>query len=96
MHFNTKLENQLDQLHDRSIKLVKKYLQMTNDDLSVVLVKRKAMGVASDASALQENMHYDGNLNPLTFQRHYDLNLRCGFDFEFFPFDHQLCSIEVS
>lgn len=69
---------------------------MTNDELSVVLVKRNNLSHPSDESALQENLYYDGNLNPFIFQRYYDLSLRCKLEFFHFPFDHQLCNIEVS
>ena len=68
---------------------------MTNDDLSVVLVKRLTNGTLHDQNALQENMKYSGDKNPFTFQRCYDLDLRCSFIFYHYPFDHQHCNIEV-
>ena len=69
---------------------------MVNDEMSVVMVMKESEGEPNDKNELQENVIFGGDRNPITFQRYYDLTLRCGFEFIHFPFDHQWCHITVS
>ena len=68
---------------------------MKNDDMSNLMVKRKTEGHLNDENDLQENLVYEGDSNPFIFNNSYDLTLRCNFEFSNYPFDHQICKIQV-
>ena len=67
------------------------------DILSTVWIKNQnespTIALNSD---LQKNEEYKGALNPLIFERIYDLQLQCVFSLRCYPFDFQQCYIEVN
>ena len=67
-----------------------------NDQLSIVSIKREMDPRLNSYDELYENEIFDGATNPLIFDRYYTLNLRCNYNFYYFPFDHQPCKIKVS
>ena len=71
------------------------FFQIPNDADSVVKIKKEGLPLPRDHNDLQENELYSGSNNLLQLERNLDLNLRCHFEFFFFPFDHQSCSIMV-
>ena len=71
-------------------------VQVTNDELSLLMVKQESDSKMYDENELQENEFYEGHSNPFIYQRYYDLNLRCNYEFSKYPFDQQNCSIIVS
>ena len=71
-------------------------VQLTNDDLSFLMVKQETPPTLNSDEQLQENYIYDGETNPLVYEKYLDLNLRCNYEFLKYPFDQQQCSILVS
>ncbi len=69
--------------------------QIANDADSVAKIKKEGIPLPRDKNDLHENKLYSGSSNPVSLERNIDLNLRCNFDFFFYPFDHQACSIMV-
>jgi len=69
--------------------------QATMDDFAFIFAKPESKPVVSNISDLDENLVYSGEYNPLVYQRYFDLNVRCNFKFENFPFDTQRCLLLV-
>jgi len=59
------------------------------------MVERLGKGATTGENELHRNEYFKGSENPFIFEQFYDLNLRCNFDFTYYPFDQQLCGIEV-
>ena len=66
-----------------------------HNDLSSFVVKAKQTPESKFNLELQEYEEYLGLMNPLSFQSNYKLKLYCEFDLHLFPFDTQVCFIEV-
>ena len=63
------------------------------DQESFVTISRIGDYVKSDKSQLQNAYVFEGNENPLTIARVYDITFICEFNVRIFPFDTQNCSI---
>ena len=46
-------------------------------------------------SDLNNEEHFRGVDNPLVYTRFYDLTFNCQFELQNYPFDYQVCSIQV-
>jgi hypothetical protein len=66
------------------------------DDLSSMISKRKGPPTLNSHEEIQENECFDGERNPLVYNRTYELELECSFKLEKYPFDYQSCFIDVS
>jgi hypothetical protein len=66
------------------------------DGLSSVISKKKGPSTFNSAEEIQENEIFDGDSNPLVYNRTYELELECNFKLEKYPFDYQSCFIDVS
>jgi hypothetical protein len=66
------------------------------DDLSSVISKRIGPSTLNSPEEIQENESFEGDSNPLVYNRTYELELECNFQLEKYPFDYQRCSIDVS
>ena len=72
-------------------------VQIVNDELSYLMVQLEGEPVRRDTiGTLQKNEVYDGAKNSLRYERYFDLDLRCNYIFDNYPFDQQNCSIDVS
>ena len=62
------------------------------DSSTVVIVRKRREG------KLQENgvLLYSGSENPLVYQRKYQQRFYCTFNFRWYPFDTQECSIDLA
>ena len=62
------------------------------DSSTVVIVRKMREG------KLQENgvLLYSGSENPLVYQRKYQQRFYCTFNFRWYPFDTQECSIDLA
>ena len=49
----------------------------------------------SNQYELHETAHYSGADNPIIYTREFDLEFKCFFDLIYFPFDTQICNIEL-
>jgi len=65
------------------------------DELSALIVKQQHKPHTILNYDLNENDIYVGSMNPLIFERIYELKLRCEFELHFYPFDIQKCHIQV-
>lgn len=66
------------------------------DDFSTVFVSRKGNPAPNSMTELYENEIFKGEENPLVYKRTYELELSCTFQLEKYPFDYQICYIDVS
>ncbi len=60
------------------------------------MVERVGNGTTTGHNELFENEHFEGSENPFVFENYYDLIVRCNFDFLMYPFDLQVCTLDVS
>ena len=67
-----------------------------NDALSSLIVKKEGPTTLKLNLNFQENEESSGDSNPLEYARNYEIELGCNFLLHNYPFDSQMCSIEVS
>jgi len=60
-----------------------------------IYVERKGKHVVGPLSELQETHYYSGHENNLIFEAEYDNKFHCTYDLHCFPFDTQVCGMEV-
>ncbi len=70
-------------------------VQLLNDDLSFLMVRQESQSTLNSENEIVENRIYDGDLNPIIYEKFLDLNLRCNYEFSTYPFDQQYCNIQV-
>ena len=70
-------------------------IQVVIDKKSVLSVIRKGNKTLNDLSEINEGFDYRGAENPFELLNEYSLTLSCGFKLKNYPFDKQICSIEV-
>ena len=70
-------------------------VQLLNDDLSFLMVRQESQATLNSENEIIENQIYDGDLNPIVYEKSLDLNLRCNYEFYTYPFDLQCCNIQV-
>jgi hypothetical protein len=56
----------------------------------------KPIKLTSAINSPQEDQLFEGSSNPFLFEEYLDLVLRCNFEFSNYPFDLQVCPIEVN
>jgi hypothetical protein len=66
------------------------------DDLSSVISRRRGPPTFNSPEEIQETESFDGDSNPLVYNRTFELELECNFQLEKYPFDYQRCYIDVS
>ena len=49
----------------------------------------------SDQFTLHESALFDGEEHPIVYSREFNIEFECAFDLRFFPFDTQLCAMEL-
>jgi hypothetical protein len=70
-------------------------INIVNDAFSTLLVDKESSAVLNSKKELQENEVFEGGFNPFVYQRIYDLVFKCEFGLAKYPFDWQLCFIQV-
>ena len=70
-------------------------VNIVNDAFSSLLVDKESSGILNSKKEIQENEVYEGEFNPFVYQRIYDLVLKCEFGLAKYPFDWQLCFVQV-
>lgn len=78
-----------------AFKNSKPEINIIYDDSALVEILRNGSPQPNDDSELHEIAIYSGSENPILYLRSYELELRCTFKLEFYPFDAQQCKIEV-
>ena len=69
---------------------------ITNSQSSTVFVHKRGKRELLDISNVNEGDTYKGSENPLVYTADYDLVNHCVFKFYYYPFDTQVCEIQVS
>ncbi|XP_071743870.1 uncharacterized protein [Lepeophtheirus salmonis] len=68
------------------------------DRFARVTIQKKylSVGKLSPKSRIYETFNFNGNEARIQYSRHFEFPLHCNFMFEFYPFDTQICKIEVA
>ena len=83
-------------IFNNSAKTTAFTIQRPVDEPSVnVYVKRSGSREAAPPSYLHEALLYKGSRNPLIMRTEYSLKVQCTYSLGYYPFDHQLCRMEV-
>ena len=73
-------------------------LMMTNiekDGIPSLTVRRREQPILTSDNEITENYLFEGATNQLMLNNTYDLELHCDFNLENYPFDLQVCYIQV-
>jgi hypothetical protein len=70
-------------------------LQTNIDSNTEFIIERKGQPRRNSLEDLDENLVFDGKDNPLNMKRYYSMEFGCVFDLKLFPFDDQLCLIQL-
>ena len=68
---------------------------ITHDNKVIVTVERNGTFVRSGNEIVQEIMIFEGNENPLKYERSFRKVFQCHFDMRMYPFDFQTCFIDL-
>ena len=63
------------------------------DSSTVVIVRKEREGKLEDNGSM---LLFSGSENPLVYQRKYQQRFYCTFNFRWYPFDTQECSIDLA
>ena len=66
------------------------------DDKTVVWVERNGIEEISDITSMENKLLYKGSENPIIYKRFYNIVFECEYLLHWYPFDYQLCLIEIS
>ena len=69
---------------------------LPRDPKAKILVAMKGNFTMSDQFTLKETAFYKGSENPLVYSREFNMKFKCAFKLAFFPFDTQVCNIELN
>ena len=70
--------------------------ELAFDNLASVTVPRRGKPVLDSVENYYENEMFSGTENPFVYNSTFELLLNCIFDLRNFPFDYQICFIDVS
>ena len=71
------------------------HLTSQNDDQSFVTILKRQEGSLIGPAVNEDIMVYDGSTNEIKFTRVYEINFICSYDMQFYPFDIQLCTVDM-
>ena len=98
-HLNTLSKQELDELW------LPKVLFQNSDNIdpikhkdssTVVIVRKMGKGNLQEEDGGRGVLLYSGSENPLVYQRKYQQRFYCTFNFRWYPFDTQECSIDLA
>ena len=69
--------------------------QLPLDEMAFLSVQREGLPMLNSDDEVQENLIYIGDENSLWYQKVLSLELQCFYNFSNYPFDQQICPIEV-
>jgi hypothetical protein len=67
-----------------------------NDQLSSLTIMKRGFGSKKLNLYMQEDFWYNGAENSLVYSRNFKMDFECEFEQLYFPFDTQICSIQVN
>ena len=65
------------------------------DERTQATVRRSGNFTLSDITNNEETYFYEGDANPVTFTRIYDIPFLCTYDMAWYPFDIQICNMDL-
>ena len=66
-----------------------------DESSSKIYVERKGTHTVGPLSEIRETHYYTGDENNLVFEAEYENKFHCSYDLHCFPFDTQVCGMEV-
>ena len=69
--------------------------EMPKDSKTKILIHMLGNFTMSDQYTLHETAFYSGEENPVIYSRRFNLKFKCRFRLSYFPFDTQICTIEL-
>ena len=69
--------------------------EMPKDSKTKILIHMLGNFTMSDQYTLHETAFYSGGENPVIYSRRFNLKFKCRFRLSYFPFDTQICTIEL-
>ena len=67
----------------------------SNDEKSIIRVIRKKSGASIGPTVNEDILVYGGSDNELNMERVYEVNFICEYDMQFYPFDIQVCTVDL-
>ena len=71
-------------------------IRVKNTDSTNIFIRRMGNNKPAPLASIEEDYWYSGSENVLVFNKDYSLQLRCTFKLHSYPFDTQMCSIQVN
>ena len=65
------------------------------DKEAAIFVLKRGEPEKSDATSTENKLLYDGLENPISYERYYSLTLECEYQLHWYPFDSQLCYLDL-
>ena len=103
--YNLKLDKQMNTLIYVESQMIwvpyilffntKNHLTSQNDEQTFVTVLRNQEGRLIGTTVNEDIMIYDGATNPIKLNRVYQIEFICEYDMQFYPFDIQVCNIDL-
>ena len=70
-------------------------IMVTDQTTAVLFINKRGGHTAAPLTSINEDLYYEGSENVLVLKIDYDLTFRCNFHLGDYPFDTQICKIEV-
>ena len=71
------------------------HLTSKNDDQTFITVSKRENGTLMGPAYNEDTMVYEGSRNELMLSRVYEVNFICIYDMQYYPFDVQICTIDM-
>ena len=71
------------------------HLTSKNDDQTFITVSKRENGTLMGPAHNEDTMVYKGSRNELMLSRVYEVNFICIYDMQYYPFDVQICTIDM-
>ena len=68
---------------------------LKNDEKTIVSILKIGPPMFKDHKELHEAAIFNGNENIISYHREYQRKIVCNYDLKMYPFDRQICTIDV-
>ena len=103
--FNLKMNSQMNTLSSAEAQMIwvptilffntKEHLTSKNDAQTIIKVARSQKGSLIGSTVSEDIMNFEGAKNELKLNRVYEVNFICVYDMRFYPFDIQICKVDM-
>ena len=69
---------------------------LLNDGKATIEILKKGSFVRNDITEVHEGFIFEGNENDIKYSRNYQEHFYCSFDLRNYPFDKQICTVDVN